>query len=82
MRTDPLSEPSSENDGIDYRTSREIADDVVARVLARGGSALDEGGTRHTFADGDQMELEARTALRRVSRMSPRSSTASCDSRM
>ncbi len=70
MRTDPLSEPSSENDGIDYRTSREIADDVVARVLARGGSALDEGGTRHTFADGDQMELEARTALRRVSGLS------------
>ena len=47
-----------------------IANDVVARVLARAGTARADGGTVHTAADGDQLELEERTALRRVAGLS------------
>ncbi|GGM21449.1 GTPase HflX [Promicromonospora citrea] len=43
-----------------------IANDVVARVLARAGTARADGETVHTDADGDQLDLEERTALRRV----------------
>ncbi|HWK90762.1 MAG TPA: GTPase HflX [Luteimicrobium sp.] len=43
---------------------------VVARVLARAGTAVDEGATRHTAADGEQLDLEERSALRRVAGLS------------
>ena len=48
------------------REEHDIADDVVARVLARAGTALDAGGTVHTQADGDQLDLVERSALKRV----------------
>ena len=70
MHTDPhssLNDPESEPG---TRSMSEIADDVVARVLARGGSALDDGATRYSASDGDQIEREERTALRRVSGLS------------
>lgn len=52
------------------REERELADAVVARVLARAGTALDEGGTRTAEADGEQLDREDRAALRRVSGLS------------
>ena len=48
------------------RNAQAIANDVVARVLARAGTARAEGGTVHTVHDGEQLDLEERTALRRV----------------
>ncbi|WP_149204739.1 GTPase HflX [Actinotalea subterranea] len=54
----------------DARSSRELADAVVARVLARAGTALDDGATRHTETDGEQLDREDRAALRRVSGLS------------
>ena len=45
---------------------RELADAVVARVLARAGTVLDAGEMRRNDTDGDQMEREDRAALRRV----------------
>ena len=47
-----------------------MADDVVARVLARAGTALHAGVTVHSSYDGDQLELEERTSLRRVAGLS------------
>ncbi|WP_182113622.1 MULTISPECIES: GTPase HflX [unclassified Actinotalea] len=52
------------------RDERELAEAVVARVLARAGTALDEGGTRTSDADGDQLDRAERAALRRVSGLS------------
>ena len=52
------------------RDARELADAVVARVLARAGTALDEGETLYSAADGDQSERTDRAALRRVSGLS------------
>ncbi|WP_024288742.1 GTPase HflX [Cellulomonas sp. KRMCY2] len=46
--------------------ARDLADAVVARVLARAGTVLDAGETRRSDTDGDQMEREDRAALRRV----------------
>lgn len=66
-------DPEFQDDAVwenDTRSERDIAQDVVARVLARAGTALDEGATRHTEHDGDQFDLEERTALRRVSGLS------------
>ena len=54
----------------DERSAQDIANDVVARVLARAGTARAEGGTVHTAHDGDQMELEERSRLRRVEGLS------------
>lgn len=54
----------------DARTEREIADALVARVLARAGTALDAGDTRHTEHDGEQLDLAERSALRRVAGLS------------
>ena len=39
-------------------------------MLARAGTARAEGGTVHTAADGDQLELEERSRLRRVAGLS------------
>jgi len=57
------------------RNAQAIANDVVARVLARAGSArrsdvLDVGDTVHAAHDGDQLDLEERSALRRVAGLS------------
>jgi GTP-binding protein HflX len=52
------------------RSAQDIADDVVARVLARAGTALHDGGTVHSSYDGDQLELEERVSLRRVAGLS------------
>ena len=51
-------------------SARDVASDVVARVLARAGTARAEGGTQHSSRDGDQLELAERTALRRVANLS------------
>ncbi|WP_246043629.1 GTPase HflX [Rarobacter incanus] len=47
-----------------------MARDVVARVLARAGTAVDDGATQHTANDGEQWELAERSALRRVEGLS------------
>ncbi len=58
----------------DGRTAQEVADDVVARVLARAGrydgTALQSTADEHTRYDGDQIDLEARTSLRRIAGLS------------
>ncbi|MCL3860156.1 GTPase HflX [Actinotalea sp. K2] len=58
------------NSETDPRSAREVADAVVARVLARAGTALDEGSTRTTHDDGDQLDRADRAALRRVGGLS------------
>ncbi len=50
--------------------TREAADAIVARVLARARTAVDEGETLVTDADGDQLDREDRAALRRVTGLS------------
>ncbi|AEI12526.1 GTPase HflX [Cellulomonas gilvus] len=52
------------------RSPQQVADDVVARVLARAGTALQAGGTVHSSYDGQQLDLEERTSLRRVAGLS------------
>ncbi len=52
------------------RTPAQVADDVVARVLARTGTALQSTDAGHTSYDGDQLELAERTSLRRVAGLS------------
>ncbi len=54
----------------DPRRAQAVADDVVARVLARAGTAVQDGATVHTAYDGDQLDLEERTSLRRVGGLS------------
>ncbi|WP_225754134.1 GTPase HflX [Actinotalea sp. Marseille-Q4924] len=49
---------------------RLVPDDVVARVLARAGTAVDAGETRWTDDDGEQLDREERAALRRVGGLS------------
>lgn len=51
-------------------SARDIASDVVARVLARAGTARAEGATQHAAHDGDQLDLAERAALRRVANLS------------
>ncbi|WP_421958398.1 GTPase HflX [Pseudactinotalea terrae] len=47
------------------------AQDVVARVLARAGTALqDESTAGHSDYDGEQLDVEERTALQRVGGLS------------
>nr|WP_263732335.1 GTPase HflX [Cellulomonas sp. SG140] len=52
------------------RTAQEVADDVVARVLARAGASLQSSAAEHTAYDGEQLDLEERTSLRRVAGLS------------
>jgi GTP-binding protein HflX len=52
--------------GSPERDAQGVAEDVVARVLARAGTALQDVASEHTDADGDQLELEERASLRRV----------------
>ncbi len=49
---------------------RSRADDIVARVLSRAGTAVAEGQTLATDYDGDQLERAERAALRRVDGLS------------
>ncbi|RPF22077.1 GTPase HflX [Myceligenerans xiligouense] len=60
----PATEPA------DPRGAQAIANDVVARVLARAGTARSDGETVHAAHDGDQLDLEERSALRRVAGLS------------
>jgi GTP-binding protein HflX len=52
------------------RSQHDLANDVVARVLARAGTARAEGGTQFSQYDGDQLDLEERAALGRVAGLS------------
>jgi GTP-binding protein HflX len=66
----PQTREETADAAVDRRSAQEVADDVVARVLARAGTALHEGGTVHSSFDGDQLDLEERTSLRRVGGLS------------
>lgn len=66
----PQTREETADAAVDRRSAQEVADDVVARVLARAGTALHEGGTVHSSFDGDQLDLEERTSLRRVAGLS------------
>jgi GTPase len=48
----------------------QVADEVVARVLSRVGTALQQQASELTESDGDQLDREARSALRRVGGLS------------
>jgi GTPase len=43
---------------------------AIDRILARAGTAVGEGRTRHTERDGDQLDLADRQALRRIAGLS------------
>lgn len=47
-----------------------MATDVVQRILARAGTAVQDGDTTHSRFDGDQLDLAERSALRRVQGLS------------
>ena len=68
--TDPQHTTRETQDAPVTRSAQDVADDVVARVLARAGTALQAGVTVHSSYDGDQLELEERTSLRRVAGLS------------
>ncbi len=69
-----MNDPQPTTDEERTRSPQEVADDVVARVLARAdrydGTALQSTANGHTSYDGDQLDLEARTSLRRVGGLS------------
>ncbi|HIZ38131.1 MAG TPA: GTPase HflX [Candidatus Ruania gallistercoris] len=46
------------------------AQDVVDRILARAGTAIQQEGDEHTAHDGDQLDLAERAALQRVGGLS------------
>lgn len=52
------------------RAERDVATDVVQRILARAGTAVQDGDTTHSRFDGDQLDLAERSALRRVQGLS------------
>ncbi len=54
----------------DAAQERDPARDVVARVLARAGTALQTGDAAGHELDGDQLDREERSALRRVAGLS------------
>ncbi|MDR0483480.1 MAG: GTPase HflX [Cellulomonadaceae bacterium] len=62
-------QPTAEQSGAE-QDKLALAEDVVARVLARAGTARSEGTTVHTEQDGDQLDLQERQSLRRVSGLS------------
>ncbi|WP_125775270.1 GTPase HflX [Antribacter gilvus] len=62
--------PLGEEPHDDLRDAQAIANDVVARVLARAGTARTDGETVHMEHDGEQLDLEERVALRRVAGLS------------
>lgn len=73
-RTPTTTAPSDDaaNQASDPRTEAERrADDVVARVLARAGTALqDDASAGYTDYDGDQQDVADRGALQRVAGLS------------
>ncbi len=66
----PMTSARVPGDGSHEPDAQQVADDVVARVLARAGTALQAGGTQHSAYDGDQLDLAERTSLRRVAGLS------------
>src|SRR5690606_22058829 len=72
MSPTPANTPTNPTSAQDEPTgaTRDIASDVVARVLARAGTARAEGGTVHAEHDGEQLDLAERSALRRVAGLS------------
>ncbi|HZL03083.1 MAG TPA: GTPase HflX, partial [Cellulomonas sp.] len=62
----PSTHESTADEVVAPRSAQEVADDVVARVLARAGTTLHDGGTDRSSYDGDQLELEERASLRRI----------------
>lgn len=66
----PHRAPGADDGSSGTTLRRLVPDDVVARVLARAGTAVDEGGTRWTDDDGEQLDREERAALRRVGGLS------------
>lgn len=62
--TTPNTQPAPDADPIS------LADDVVARVLARAGRTLDAAAETWEDADGDQLDRADRAALRRVAGLS------------
>jgi GTP-binding protein HflX len=62
----PSTHDSTADEVVAPRSAQEVADDVVARVLARAGTAVHDGGTDRSSYDGDQLELEERASLRRI----------------
>ncbi|GHS86535.1 GTPase HflX [Actinomycetota bacterium] len=66
----PMTRETADEDVPAARSAQEVADDVVARVLARAGTAVDAGATVHSSYDGDQLDLEERASLRRVAGLS------------
>lgn len=62
--TTPNTQPAPDADPIS------LADDVVARVLARAGRTLDAAPETWEDADGDQLDRADRAALRRVAGLS------------
>ena len=51
-------------------TTEARAQDVVDRILARAGTAIQQEGDEHTAHDGDQLDLAERAALQRVGGLS------------
>ncbi|MFI2752679.1 GTPase HflX [Cellulomonas sp. P22] len=66
----PVARQDDDDEAVVPRSAQQVADDVVARVLARAGTARHDGGTVHSAYDGDQLDLEERTSLRRVAGLS------------
>jgi len=62
----PSTHESTADEVVAPRSAQEVADDVVARVLARAGSTVHDAGTDRSSYDGDQLELEERASLRRI----------------
>ncbi|MGO1835066.1 MAG: GTPase HflX, partial [Actinomycetaceae bacterium] len=52
------------------RIAGDEPDDVIARILSRSGTALQEGEYEGTGDDGEQLDREDRAALRRVDSLS------------
>ena len=61
---------SAHDDEPTDRAPDDPADDVVSRVLARAGTALQAGEVADHEFDGDQLDREERSALRRIAGLS------------
>jgi GTP-binding protein HflX len=61
-----MSEPLPAPEPIDGESETSRADQVIARVLSRAGTAVGAGTDRANDYDGDQLDREERAALRRV----------------
>jgi len=68
--TEPTSRPDHPAGTEAAEDVEDRANDVVERILARAGTAIQAGDDDHTYYDGDQLDVEERTALRRVAGLS------------